>query len=232
MSQKLDPAVSGQLSNPFIELRGRPHMRILLTGFEPWGSVPENPTREIVERIEYRGLVRLVLPVSYKRAAEMVRRAIREIRPDVVLSLGLAPGSPVIRVETVALNVAHAREPDADGYKPEFEKIDPEGPAAYFFTLPVKEVVNTLKEAGIPARPSFHAGTFICNLVSYVALREVDLLGLNSVVGFMHLPYSSEIVAKKLEKDVASLPMAILERAVQTALDLASERVLKEGKSK
>ncbi|HDM92253.1 MAG TPA: pyroglutamyl-peptidase I [Candidatus Korarchaeota archaeon] len=198
-------------------------MKVLLTGFEAWGDVPENPTKGLVEWANYPGLVKLVLPVSYRRAADLLRSAIREKRPDVVVSLGLSPGSPVIRVETVALNVAHSREPDVDGYKPQFERIDPEGPAAYFTTLPAEKVVSALRQAGIPARLSFHAGTFICNLVSYVALREIDLLGLNSIAGFIHVPYSSEIVAKKLEKDAASLPKDILQRVLATILEIAVE---------
>ncbi len=191
-------------------------VRILVTGFDRWGDVPENPTAALVRGLDEPDVVGAVLPVSYGRAGGEVRRLIREVRPDAVLGLGLAPGAPAVRVERVALNVAHSEEPDVDGCAPEHLPIDPDGPAAYFTTLPAGEIVSALRAAGIPARHSYHAGTFLCNYVAYVSLREVDLLGWG-IAGFMHLPQSSEAAASS-GRESPSLPMATLERAVRIAL--------------
>ena len=194
-------------------------MRILLTGFQTWGDVPANPTEELVRSLESPEVEALILPVSYGRAGEVVRAAIRRGRPDAVISLGLAPRSASIRVEAVALNVAHSETPDVDGSSPWDEPIDPEGPLAYRTTLPVREIVEALRDEGIPARLSHHAGTFLCNYVAYVALRELDRLGLEVPAGFIHVPYSSEI-ASKIPREVPSLPMRTLRRAVEIAIEL------------
>ncbi len=181
--------------------------------------MPVNPTEELVESMESPDVVTLVLPVSYERAGEMVRTAIRREMPDAVISLGLSPRSASIKVEAVALNVAHSETPDVDGNSPWDEPIDPDGPLAYRTTLPAREIVEALRGEGIPARLSHHAGTFLCNYVAYVALRELDRLGLRVPAGFIHVPYSSEI-ASKIPREVPSLPMRTLRRAVEIAIEL------------
>ncbi len=192
-------------------------MRILLTGFGTWGDVPANPTEELVKGLESPEILTLVLPVSYRKAGEVIRGAIRRERPDAVISLGLAPKSASIKVERIALNVAHSETPDSDGLTPWDEPIDPEGPLAYALTLPASEIVRRLRAEGIPARLSHHAGTFLCNYVAYWAAREVDRLGLSVPVGFIHVPFSSEIAAE-MDREVPSLPMSALRRAVEVAI--------------
>jgi len=192
-------------------------MRVLVTGFEPWGDVPRNPTQELVEGLDESGVVGLVLPVSFERAGRILRRAIAEERPDAILGLGLAPRSAWVRVEVLAVNVMHSEKPDADGARPVSERIDPEGPAAYFTTLPNAEIVGALRSAGVPARLSHHAGTFLCNFAAYTSLRQVDVLGLGSVAGFIHVPYSTE-AAMEVGEEVPSLPRRSLEEALRLAL--------------
>ncbi len=123
---------------------------ILLTGFESWGDVPYNPTSELVEQLVSDELVGEVLPVSFRRAGERLEELIREIRPDAVLNLGLAPERPVIRIERVAINLIDARIPDNDGEQPVDLPIDPDGPPCYFSTLPTREIMEALREGGYP----------------------------------------------------------------------------------
>ncbi len=192
---------------------------ILLTGFESWGDVPSNPTSELVEQLASDEVVGEVLPVSFRRVGERLEELIRELKPEAVLNLGLAPERPVIRVERVAINLIDARIPDNDGEQPVDVPIDPDGPPCYFSTLPTREVVEALRREGIPAFLSYSAGTYLCNYVMYKTLRTLDVMGLRTPAGFIHVPYSSEM-ASKMDRPVPSLPLSTLERAVQIALDV------------
>ncbi len=191
---------------------------ILITGFESWGDVPSNPTSELVEQLVSDEVAGEVLPVSFRRAGERLENLIRELRPEAVLNLGLAPERPVIRVERVAINLIDARIPDNDGDQPVDVPIDPDGPTCYLSTLPTREIVEAIRREGIPAFLSYSAGTYLCNYVMYKTLRILDIMGLGVPAGFIHVPYSSEM-ASKMNKPVPSLPLATIKRAVQVALD-------------
>jgi len=120
--------------------------------------------------------------------------------------------------------VAHTEVPDTEGATPWDEPIDPGGSPAYRLTLPAGEIVRVLRGEGIPARLSHHAGTFLCNYVAYLVMREIDSLGLESLAGFIHVPYSSE-VASRMDREVPSLPGATLRRAVDVAIELTRAAV-------
>ncbi len=192
---------------------------ILLTGFESWDDIPSNPTSDLVEHLVSDEVVGEVLPVSFRRASERLEKLIRELRPEAVLNLGLAPERPVIRIERVAINLIDARIPDNDGEQPVDVPIDPDGPPCYFSLLPTREIVMALREEGIPAFLSYSAGTYLCNYVMYKTLRTLDIMGLRVPAGFIHVPYSSEM-ASKMDKPVPSLPLSTIKRAIQIALDV------------
>ncbi len=192
---------------------------ILITGFESWGDVPSNPTSELVEQLVSDEVAGEVLPVSFRRAGERLENLIRELRPEVVLNLGLAPERPVIRVERVAVNLIDARIPDNDGEQPVDVPIDPDGPRCYFSTLPSRDIVEAIRREGVPAFLSYSAGTYLCNYVMYRTLRILDVMRLDAQAGFIHVPYSSEM-ASKMNKPVPSLPLATIRRAIQVTLDV------------
>ena len=76
-------------------------------------------------------------------------------------------GRPDITVERVAINCDDFRIPDNGGNQPEDEPVVADGPSAYFATLPIKNIVNALHQASIPAKVSNTAGTFVCNHLMY-----------------------------------------------------------------
>ena len=120
-------------------------MKILVTAFEPFGGDAVNPTMEALSRLAPReGLFKLVLPVTFAGAGERVARAIEELRPDAVLSLGLAGGRDRITPERVAINLDDARIADNDGFQPVDAPIAPDGPDAYCTTLPVREIARRM----------------------------------------------------------------------------------------
>jgi len=161
-------------------------MRILLTGFEPFGNATSNPSGEIVKQISMDNVFTAILPVAYTKSAEHLLALIAEHNPDVVICLGQAEGRTQITPEKVAINLDDARLADNEGVLRSDVKILEGGPDAYFSTLPVKDIVEAIKAKGVPAVVSLSAGAFLCNHVFYVAQNK--FAGTHVRSGFMHVP--------------------------------------------
>ena len=160
--------------------------KVLLTGFEPFGTATSNPSGEIVKQISGDNIVTAILPVTYAQSAERLLSLINQHNPDVVLCLGQAEGRTQITPEKVAINLDDARLPDNAGVQRSDVKILDDGPDAYFTTLPVKEMVDAAKAAGVPASVSLSAGAFLCNHVFYIAQNK--FAGTKVRSGFVHVP--------------------------------------------
>ena len=160
--------------------------KVLLTGFEPFGTATSNPSGEIVKQISGDNIVTAILPVAYAGSAERLLALIAEHNPDVVVCLGQAEGRTQITPEKVAINLDDARLADNEGVLRNDVKILDNGPDAYFTTLPIKEMVDTAKAVGVPASVSLSAGAFLCNHVFYVA--QNNFAGTKVRSGFIHVP--------------------------------------------
>ena len=160
--------------------------KILLTGFEPFGTASANPSGEIMKQISGDNIVAAILPVAYTRSAERLMQLIAEHNPDVVICFGQAEGRTQITPEKIAINLDDARLADNDGVLRSDEKILDNGPDAYFTTLPVKEFAAAITAKGIPSSVSLSAGAFLCNHIFYVAQNE--LAGTKVRSGFVHVP--------------------------------------------
>lgn len=193
-------------------------MQLLLTGFDPFGGETVNPSWEAVhrmpEQVENVCIVKRLLPTSFARSAEALRAALDEEQPDAVLCLGQAGGRTGLTPERVAINVDDARMPDNDGAQPVDMPIVPDGPAAYFATLPVRAMTEAIRAAGIPAGLSNTAGTFVCNHVMYVLLHTLAQEKRNVPGGFMHVPFVPEQAAP----GVVSLPLPDIVRGLTAAV--------------
>jgi pyroglutamyl-peptidase len=136
--------------------------KILVTGFEPFGGETMNPAWEAVralpDAIDGAQVAKVEIPVVFGRAPEAVEAAIERESPDLVLCVGQAGGRAKLTPEFVGINCADGRIPDNDGYQPAGEKIEPDGPDAYFATLPVKAMAQAMSEAGRPGRRLLHGG--------------------------------------------------------------------------
>lgn len=157
-------------------------MDIIVTGFEPFGGSDINMSWEAVR--EMRGVRAVLLPVSFKRAARLVRELVSE-KPDRIVCVGEAGGRSRISLERVAINLADARIPDNDGFQPVDEPLCPGRPNAWFSALPVREM---LARAQGRAELSCTAGTYVCNAVFYALMDEIDALGAATRGGFIHVP--------------------------------------------
>ncbi|MBB5935323.1 pyroglutamyl-peptidase I [Streptomyces zagrosensis] len=184
--------------------------RVLLTGFEPFGGEPVNPSWTAVQLAVKEPLAGVEfhtaeLPCVFGAALDALHAAVEAADPDVVLCVGQAGGRTDITVERLAINVDDARIPDNAGAQPIDEPVIPGGPAGYFAALPVKACVAAAREAGVPASVSQTAGTFVCNHVFYglmhlIATERPTLRG-----GFVHVPYAPEQV---LDRAAPALPAA------------------------
>ena len=187
--------------------------RLLVTGFDPFGGESINPAWEAVQRLpDSVGnfvLCKLQIPTVFGKAAETVLALAKELRPDVILSVGQAGGRSSVTPERIGVNIRDARIPDNAGNIPSGERIAPDGPAAYFSTLPVKEMAAKIQEAGLPAAVSNSAGAFVCNDVLYSLLHHYH--DTKTRVGFIHGPYlpSQGSPSLPLEDTVRALVLAI-----------------------
>lgn len=161
-------------------------MKILLTGFEPFGTATSNPSGEIVKQISGENIVTAILPVAYAQSAEKLLALVNEHNPDVVISLGQAEGRTQITPERIAINLDDARLADNEGVVRNDVPILVGGPVAYESTLPIKSFVEAMKAQDIPATVSLSAGAFLCNHIFYVMQNK--FAGTNVRSGFVHVP--------------------------------------------
>ena len=196
---------------------------ILVTGFEPFGGETINPSWVVVKQLE--GMIiddcRVVtrqLPCVFGVSLTVLNAAIDELNPAVVIAVGQAGGRVDITVERVGINVDDARIPDNRGQQPIDVAIVPDGPAAWFSSLPIKAMVAAMREKGIPASVSQTAGTFVCNHVMYGVLHKI---GENAEMkgGFIHIPYLPEQAAA--HAGAPSMAAQTVKEALEIAITVA-----------
>lgn len=210
---------------------------LLVTAFDPFDGQSINPAQKVLEHLpdtldigeaEVR-LVTLVVPTEFGASIARATERIAQVRPFAVVCLGQAGGRAAITPERVAINVDDARIPDNAGARPVDTPVVPGGPAAYFSALPIKAMVQAMRDAGYPAAVSNTAGTFVCNHLMYgvahflaqggESLAGEDLADVQS--GFIHVPYIPE-----QGQDGPALPLADVASAIEVALRVVAERAL------
>lgn len=176
-------------------------MKVLVTGFDPFGGEKVNPAFEAVkllpDTIAGAEIIKLEIPTVFTRSAAVVEEAIQKYQPDIVINVGQAGGRSCMTVERVAINLAEARIPDNDGEQPSDQPIREDGENAYFATVPVKAMVENMRAHGIPAHISYTAGTYVCNSIMYNVLYLIDKKYNGIKGGFIHVPYEGGQVVEK-----------------------------------
>lgn len=199
-------------------------MKILFTGFEPFGGEAVNASYEAVrrlpDRIEGVQVIKAQLPTAFIQCVPVLEELLKTEQPDVVVCVGQAAGRAEITPEKVAINCADARIPDNAGMQPVDEALVPHGETAYFSTLPVRSIAKKIFDAGIPAKVSYTAGTFVCNCVMYHALRIAKEQYPSMRAGFIHVPLTTEQAA---QKQTPSLPLDTIVRALAIAAEEIAE---------
>lgn len=172
-------------------------MKVLVTGFQPFGGSTVNPAYEAVKllpaSIGEAEIVKLELPVVLGEGGDMLIEAIEKERPDIVICVGQAGGRAALTVERVGINLRECGGfPDNAGNAPDGEKIREDGENAYFATVPVKAMVKRCREQGIPAALSYTAGSHVCNDVMYTLLYHLKRHHPDVTGGFIHVPFAIE----------------------------------------
>ena len=197
-------------------------MKILVTGFDPFGGETVNPAYEAVkllpDTIGGAQIFKLEIPTVFSLSGPAVEEGIKKYQPDVVLCVGQAGGRASISVEKVAINLVDARIPDNNGEQPLDEPLQADGPAAYFSTLPVKSMVQHVKDAGLPCYLSFTAGTYVCNSIMYNVLYMCEKRYPGIRAGFIHVPYACGQVIDKANT-TPSMPLETIAKSLEYAIE-------------
>ena len=189
---------------------------LLITGFDPFGGETVNPSWEAVsllpDSIGSVRLIKLLLPVVFREAAVKVLAAAEEYHADHILCIGQAGGRKAVTPEFAALNVRAARIPDNSGNQPLADRIAENGPDGLFATVPVAQMAEAIRAAGLPGEVSYHAGTFVCNDVLYSVLHHFQETSVTA--GFIHVPF----IPEQAGEDKPSLPLQDIVRALHAAI--------------
>ncbi|MCM3519040.1 pyroglutamyl-peptidase I [Staphylococcus xylosus] len=200
-------------------------MRILITGFDPFGGEEINPALEAVkllpDNIEGHTIDKLEIPTVFHKSKHVLEVRMKQYDYDIVLAIGQAGGRFELTPERVGINVDDARIADNEGQQPIDECIQQDGAAAYFSNLPVKRMTEAIKANGVPARLSNTAGTFVCNHILYQLgyLHATQFPRIK--FGFIHVPFIPEQVVDKPEKP--SMSVETIRKGLNAALEAIIE---------
>jgi len=194
------------------------YRKLLITGFEPFGRETVNPSWEAVRNLpEVIGpwhLKKLQIPVEYTNAAKIILEEAQKLQPEAILCIGQAGKRSGVTPEAVAINLRDAAAPDNAGLLQQNIPVVPGGPAAYFTTVPVRNIVEAIKAANIPASLSLSAGAYVCNDVLYTLLNRYH--GSETRVGFIHVPYLPE----QAKEGIPSLTLEQITQALVAAIEV------------
>lgn len=200
-------------------------MKILVSGFDPFGGEKINPAIESVKLLpdEIKGakIIKVEIPTVARKSLKKLEEAIEIEKPDVVLSVGQAGGRTDISVERVGINMDDFRIKDNEGNQPIDEKIAKDGPDAYLVTIPIKAMVQKMIENKIPASVSNTAGTFVCNHVCYGMAHLASTKYPNMRTGFVHIPFLPEQVVDK--RNMPSMPLELIAKGLEYAIEAIVE---------
>ena len=192
--------------------------KLLITGFDPFGGESVNPSWEAVrllpERIGAYELTKLQIPTEFQNAAKTVLETAKTLQPDVILCVGQAGRRDSVTPEVVGINLREASIADNAGFQPKNMPVVPDGPAAYFATVPVREMAEAIRGAGVPAALSYSAGAFVCNDVLYSVLHHYH--GTAVRAGFIHVPFLPE----QAREGAASMPLQQIVIALTKSIEV------------
>jgi pyroglutamyl-peptidase len=149
---------------------------------------------------------------------------------DVVLHTGQLPGATQVQLEMISLNIAGNTIADGERSGP----IIAGAPLAYQSTLPLHSCAKRIREQGIPAKVSYHAGVYLCNAVMFMSQHWFAQRGLDARVAFVHLPLTSSQAQEKRANhtridsvlpDSPSLPIESMATAIHTVIQSSDESV-------
>ncbi len=156
-------------------------MKLLITGFVPFGDNKENPSEICLNELK-KEYETLLLPVSLEKAPKLLLEKINTYQPTHIISLGLASNRLHISLELIGINYLKFSLPDNDGITIKGKKINAELNDGIITNININNLIDLLGKNDIKTYLSSTAGTYICNLIYFTALNYTR----NSL--FIHLP--------------------------------------------
>jgi pyroglutamyl-peptidase len=211
-------------------------MKVLVTGFDPFGGESINPAYEAVkllpDAVAGADLVKVEVPTVFGKSIDRLKMAMEREKPDLVLCVGQAGGRFDLTIERVAINMDDARIKDNEGNQPIDEPIFGDGEPAYFSNLPIKAMVANVRDKQLTASVSNTAGTFVCNHLMYGLLYMIDKEFPGVRGGFVHVPYIVEQVVDKRNMPSMSVDNIAkgLEAMIEAAVENQEDIKVAEGK--
>ena len=200
-------------------------MKILITGFEPFGSNNENSSWVVANKVATQNTFGIdialeLMPVSFRSVAKTLRRAVTRQNPDLLIMLGQAGSSDKVRLERIAINMMDARNADNDGFIPDEEPINTETPVALFTNTDIKQLYNAIAEQRIPVKISNSCGLYVCNRIYYEALMLCNEINKMKAI-FVHLPlYDGQ---RDANENQHKLPLDKMEKAINVIINKLRE---------
>ncbi|MCW4052146.1 MAG: pyroglutamyl-peptidase I [Candidatus Bathyarchaeota archaeon] len=209
---------------------------VVLTGFEPFADFAVNPSWEAAKALDqketsYYKIEAFQIPLKYREIKPSIESIIDRKLPTVLIGLGQSY-RPVISLEKVALNFADLAKSNIIyncGTIPKDEILDPSAPAAYFTNLPIRKILNRLRQNQIPAEISYSAGTFGCNQIFFHMMNKIAKNKLEIAAGFIHVPSLQSQAVQLQDNKKISLPsmnLHTLIKAAEIALETTMENML------
>ncbi|MDZ4783208.1 MAG: pyroglutamyl-peptidase I [Planctomycetia bacterium] len=187
---------------------------VLITAFEPFGEWRSNSSWQCLVNftrdlpLEPKIVTRLY-PVDFAAARTRLCRDL-SAGYDVVLHLGQASGRATIDLEMFGLNIGG--KPGDE--KSNFKILEADGPPAYRSDLPLLDWATKLRQRGIPAQVSYHAGTHLCNAMLYWTHYFAERDGYTTRAAFIHVPLEPSQVVDA-ERSLASMPTSMTATALR-----------------
>lgn len=205
-------------------------MSILITSFEPYDD-KLNASEQLLQtlankhpqywkhiRVHYHTLACETDTINFT-----LSKLFEDVRPDVCLFMGQAPGRDKIYLERIALNLKDFSQPDNAGKQPRGELIIENAPAAYWATLPnMATTLDQINQSNINAEFSNYAGAYLCNQALYFGLHYAASRNIAMQCGFLHIPLIPEQCHAQ-RKNTPALPLEIGVSAVEIILEQTTD---------
>lgn len=197
---------------------------VLITAFEPYDGWSANSSWLSLMQLTYDlpsepSITTRLYPVDLAVVQERLAKDLAG-NFDYALHLGQAPGSTRLQLESLAINVGGSSRQAPEEYRPLLEG----GPTAFRSPLPLGDWALLLREAGVPAGVSYHAGTYLCNATLYFSCYLAEHLALRTRSAFVHVPLDVSQTASQVYP-AASLPVSVTAQGLRLILNEMAQGV-------
>ena len=211
--------------------RTLPVMRLLITGFEPFAGSDVNPSERAASALANSPppgveITTAVIPCVDRACERTLLSAVREASPDIVIALGEHGRETGLAFERFAINLRDYRIPDNADNRIDNQPVITGAPAGCFTTLPVEQMAEASRIAGVPARVSRDAGTFLCNQAYYALLHARETRAITCPRVFVHVPRLPEQAASA-DKPQPSMSTDTVVRGLVAAIETLRSGALK-----